>query len=87
MNFKRITAPIAALALCIPAALPVHAAEQENKAYTQHETLSCIGSVSKMFAAIAVMQLVDAGKVELDAPVTDYLPEFRMASGMGHCRL
>ncbi|MBR1751589.1 MAG: beta-lactamase family protein [Ruminococcus sp.] len=27
---------------------------------------------------MAVMQLVDEGKVELDAPVTDYLPEFEM---------
>ena len=37
MNFKRITALLAALALCIPAALPVHAADQENKAYTPYE--------------------------------------------------
>ena len=39
----------------------------------------CVGSVSKVYATAAVMQLVDAGKVELDGPVTDYLPEFRMA--------
>ena len=38
-----------------------------------------IGSTSKMYATLAVMQLVDQGKVELDAPVTDYIPEFTMA--------
>ncbi|MBP5192599.1 MAG: beta-lactamase family protein [Eubacterium sp.] len=38
-----------------------------------------IGSVSKMYATTAVMQLVEEGKVELDGPVTDYIPNFRMA--------
>ncbi len=42
-------------------------------------TMYGIGSVSKMFAAAAVMQLVDAGKVSLDTPVVQYLPDFRMA--------
>ena len=39
----------------------------------------CIGSVSKIFTAVAVMQLVEAGRVELDKPVTAYLPAFKMA--------
>ena len=39
----------------------------------------CIGSVSKMYTTAAVMQLADAGKLELDKPVTTYLPEFKMA--------
>lgn len=38
-----------------------------------------IGSVSKMFGAVALMQLVQEGKVNLDAPLTDYIPEFEMA--------
>ncbi|MGF7141836.1 CubicO group peptidase (beta-lactamase class C family) [Anaerotaenia torta] len=38
-----------------------------------------IGSVSKVFTAAAVMQLVDSGKVKLDKPVMQYLPEFKMA--------
>ena len=38
-----------------------------------------IGSVSKMYVTAAVMQLVDQGKLDLDAPVTKYLPEFKMA--------
>ena len=43
-------------------------------------TMYGIGSVSKVFAAIAVMKLVDQGQVVLDAPLTQYLPDFRMAS-------
>ena len=38
-----------------------------------------IGSVSKMFATVAVLLLVDEGKVMLDAPVVRYLPELTMA--------
>jgi CubicO group peptidase (beta-lactamase class C family) len=38
-----------------------------------------IGSLTKSFTALAVMQLVEAGKVELDAPVQRYLPWFRVA--------
>jgi CubicO group peptidase (beta-lactamase class C family) len=41
-------------------------------------TLYNIGSVSKTFCATAIMLLVDDGKVELDDPVTEYLPDFRM---------
>ena len=37
-----------------------------------------IGSLTKSFTALAVMQLVEAGKVELDAPIQKYLPWFRV---------
>lgn len=36
-----------------------------------------LGSTSKSFTALAVMQLVEAGRIELDSPVTRYLPWFR----------
>jgi len=39
-----------------------------------------VGSVSKTVTAIAVMQLVDEGKVSLDAPVVRYIPDFSMKS-------
>ncbi|MBK6762841.1 MAG: beta-lactamase family protein [Micrococcales bacterium] len=39
-----------------------------------------VGSVSKVVTTMAVMQLVDAGKVSLDAPVTRYIPDFSMKS-------
>ena len=44
------------------------------------ETPFVIGSLTKSFTAFAVMQLVDAGQVDLDQPVVRYLPEFRVAA-------
>ena len=38
-----------------------------------------VGSVTKSFTALGVMLLVEAGRIELDAPVVTYLPEFRLA--------
>ena len=35
-----------------------------------------IGSISKQFTAAAIVALADAGKVRLDAPVGEYLPEW-----------
>ncbi|MDU5950957.1 MAG: serine hydrolase domain-containing protein, partial [Paenibacillus macerans] len=43
------------------------------------QTPFVIGSVSKSFTALAVMQLADAGKIDLEAPVRQYLPWFRVA--------
>jgi CubicO group peptidase (beta-lactamase class C family) len=42
-----------------------------------------VASVSKSFTALAVMQLAEAGKVALDTPVRDYLPDFRLADPRG----
>ncbi|NNE69951.1 MAG: serine hydrolase [Rhodothermales bacterium] len=39
-------------------------------------TIYRVGSVSKLFTDLAVMQLVDRGELDLDAPVTEYLPDF-----------
>ena len=39
------------------------------------DTPFLIASLSKSITALAVVQLVDDGLVDLDAPVTDYLPE------------
>jgi CubicO group peptidase (beta-lactamase class C family) len=41
------------------------------------DTISNVGSVSKLFAATAIMKLVEAGKGDLAAPITTYLPELR----------
>ncbi len=43
------------------------------------QTPFVIGSLTKSFTALAIMQLVEAGQVELDAPVQLYLPWFRIA--------
>jgi CubicO group peptidase (beta-lactamase class C family) len=46
-----------------------------------------IGSITKSFTALAIMQLVEAGKVELDAPVQRYLPWFRVADPIASARM
>ena len=35
-----------------------------------------IGSMNKMFTAVAILQLVEAGKVKLTAPLGKYLPDY-----------
>ena len=37
-----------------------------------------VGSISKVYCAVAVMQLVERGLLELDRPVCEYLPRFWM---------
>jgi len=44
------------------------------------ETLFEIGSISKSFVAMAVLQLVEEGKLDLHKPVTDYLPWLKIES-------
>jgi CubicO group peptidase (beta-lactamase class C family) len=41
------------------------------------DTVFRIASMTKSFTALAVLKLRDEGKLTLDAPVTDYLPELR----------
>ncbi len=43
-----------------------------------------IGSITKLFTATAIMQLRDAGALELDRPVARYLPWFAIAREPGH---
>ncbi len=40
------------------------------------DTIFDLASVSKLFSSIAVVQLIEEGKVDLEAPVATYLPEF-----------
>ncbi len=53
-------------------------ADQSGRPVTP-QTPFLIGSITKSFTALAVMQLVEAGKVDLDAPVQRYIPWFRTA--------
>lgn len=43
------------------------------------DTPMALGSIAKSVTATAVMQLVDAGRIDLDRPLRDYLPEFTTA--------
>jgi CubicO group peptidase (beta-lactamase class C family) len=51
------------------------------------QTPFILGSTSKSFTALAVMQLVEAGKIDLDAPVTKYLPWFRTRNRAGSAQI
>jgi CubicO group peptidase (beta-lactamase class C family) len=51
------------------------------------QTPFILGSTSKSITALAVMQLVEAGAIDLDAPVTTYLPWFRTADAAASARI
>jgi len=50
----------------------------ENPLPVDENTLFQFGSTGKTFTATAMMRLVEAGQVDLDAPVRTYLPEFKL---------
>lgn len=50
----------------------------ENTALTDAHMYG-IGSISKMYTAAALSELATQGKVDLDKPVTAYVPDFKMA--------
>lgn len=47
------------------------------------ETEYRVGSVSKLFTDIGIMQLVERGELDLDVPVTRYLPDFHPKNPFG----
>jgi CubicO group peptidase (beta-lactamase class C family) len=53
-------------------------ADREQSRPMTPQTPVAVGSTTKPLTATAIMQLVEAGKVELDAPVTRYLPWFQL---------
>lgn len=53
-------------------------AEVETGTAAADTTLFSMASTSKMFAAVAVMRLVDNWGVDIDRPFVDYVPAFRM---------
>ncbi len=51
------------------------------------QTSFIIGSVTKAFTALAVMQLIEVGRVELDAPVQRYIPWFHTADAEASAKI
>lgn len=51
----------------------------EQKTPVTPDTAFYIASCTKPFTAMGVMQLADAGKLDLEAPVRKYLPRFELA--------
>ena len=42
------------------------------------DSIFCVASIAKCFVASAIMQLVEQGKLNLDVPIIEYLPEFKL---------
>jgi D-alanyl-D-alanine carboxypeptidase len=51
-------------------------ADRKRRTANTVRTRFRIGSMNKMFTAVAILQLVEAGKVRLTAPLGIYLPEY-----------
>ncbi|NTU64096.1 MAG: beta-lactamase family protein, partial [Chloroflexi bacterium] len=51
------------------------------------QTSFLLASVTKSFTALAIMHLVEAGQIDLDAPVQRYLPWFRVADADASARI
>lgn len=54
----------------------------EGRAAITPDTIFDMASISKLFTTVVIMQLVQEGKVDLDATVASYLPQFA-ANGKG----
>ncbi|SEL51018.1 CubicO group peptidase, beta-lactamase class C family [Paenibacillus sp. OK003] len=52
--------------------------DPEGRIPLSSNTMYGIGSTSKMVLTAAVMKLVDEGKIDLDVPVVNYIPDFKM---------
>ena len=51
--------------------------DHDKKIPMRPDSIFRIGSMSKQITSVATMMLVDEGKLELDAPVAQYLPELK----------
>ncbi|MFZ1932625.1 MAG: serine hydrolase [Thermoguttaceae bacterium] len=53
-------------------------ADPQRNVAARPDTVYRAGSISKLFTAVAAMQLAEQGKLDIDRPVTDYAPQFRI---------
>jgi D-alanyl-D-alanine carboxypeptidase len=51
-------------------------ADRENGVAITPQTKFRIGSMNKMFTAVAILQLVEQGRIELNAPIATYLTDY-----------
>ena len=58
-------------------------ADKENGIKASPETIYKIGSITKVFTGTAIMQLAEQGKLNIDHPVKEYIPEFAVKSRFG----
>lgn len=50
--------------------------DEEQKLEINQETIFGLASVTKSFTCLAIMQLVQSGRIHLEDPVSTYIPEF-----------
>ncbi len=55
-------------------------ADREKQIPNKLDTRFRIGSMNKMFTAVAIAQLAEAGKLRLDHPLAEYLPDYPNAA-------
>jgi CubicO group peptidase (beta-lactamase class C family) len=75
---------VVAMRADVHAALTTHAsglASREDARPNMAQTRFLIGSATKWISAVAVLRLVDMGKLDLDAPIARHLPELPPANG------
>lgn len=51
--------------------------DAQKKVPATSETIYRVGSISKLLTDISIMKLVEKGELDLDVPVTTYLPDFK----------
>jgi len=51
-------------------------ADETNHIRNTVDTQFCIGSMNKMFTAVAILQLAEHGKLALDKPIATYWPDY-----------
>ncbi|WP_455715879.1 serine hydrolase domain-containing protein [Anaerosporobacter sp.] len=54
-------------------------ADRDKKKAPTKDSIYGVGSISKLFTTVAIMQLVEKGILDLDTPVVNYIPDFKMA--------
>lgn len=58
-------------------------ADPEQKIPATAATVYRVGSLSKLFTDLGIMQLVESGALQLDAPIAKFLPEFQPKNPFG----
>ena len=57
-------------------------AESETKRVADNDTAFRVGSITKQFTALALLQLVEDGKMQLGDPLEKYVPEVKQVKGL-----
>ena len=57
--------------------------DKEKKLVPQADSLFMIGSNTKVLTALGIFRLIEDGKLSLDDPITNYIPEFSVKSRIG----